>query len=142
MSSVNLVISRCRVLRGDAVMKCLIVEDDPVARLDFAAAMERLHYTCFQTDTIANAQYLLKTHQFEIVLLDLQVTDGWTLPLADYLEVLNDNATVILITGTGAFPKGEYTQLAPRIDYMMHKPVNMEDLIALVDYSSAGKLHY
>ncbi len=117
-------------------MKCLVVEDDPCTRMDIVDAMEVRGYTCLDTESIANARRLLKAHRFDVVLLDLQVSDGWTLPLADYLEVVNDKAVVILITGTGAFPNGEHTQLAPRIDYMLHKPVNMGDLSALVEYAT------
>lgn len=117
-------------------MKCLIVEDDAVARLTFVEAMVSMGYACFDTDSVSGAEYFLKTHEFEVVLLDLCVTNGMTLSLTDYLDVVDTKATVILITGTGAFPHAEHTRIAPRIDYVLHKPVNIDDLTALVDYTA------
>lgn len=117
-------------------MKCLIVEDDPLTRLDLVQSMHAAGYECYETGTVAQAAYLLKTHKFSLILLDLRVPDGLTLQLTDYLQVTGCDATVILVTGTGAFPNAEHTQLAPRIDYVLTKPVNMIDLQALAEYRS------
>jgi DNA-binding NtrC family response regulator len=117
-------------------MKCLIVEDNVTIRMEYSDAMKTIGFTCLEVDTIKDAAYFMKTHNFAVILLDLQVRDGVTLPLADYLQVTGSDATVILITGTGAFPRGEATQMSPRIDYVMRKPVNLEDLSALVQYAT------
>ena len=117
-------------------MKCLIVEDNLTIRMEYSHAMNSLGFTCLEVDTLKDASYFLKTHEFKVILLDLQVRDGLTLPLADYLHVIGSKATVILITGTGAFPRGETAQMSPRIDYVLRKPVNLDDLSALVEYST------
>lgn len=118
-------------------MKCLVVEDDPIIRLDYVEAMTEVGYECYDTDTVAKARNLLRTHKFDVALLDLSVTDGLTLSLADHFDITGQTTTVILITGTGAFPHAEHTTLAPRIDYVLNKPVNVPDLQALVEYRSA-----
>ena len=118
-------------------MKCLIVEDNVTIRMEYAHIMKGMGFTCLEVDCIKDAAYFLKTHTFSVILLDLQVRDGITLPLADYLQVTGSDATVILITGTGAFPRGEATQMSPRIDYVMRKPVNLDDLTALVQYATS-----
>ena len=119
-------------------MKCLIVEDNYPIRMEYSHAMKSLGFTCLEVDSIKDAAYFLKTHDFNVILLDLQVRDGLSLPLADYLHVIGSKATVILITGTGAFPRGESTKMSPRIDYVLRKPVNLDDLSALVEYSMEG----
>lgn len=119
-------------------MKCLIVEDNVTIRMEYCHVMKTLGFTCIEADSLKDAAYFLKTHEFEVILLDLQVRDGLSLPLADYLHVIGSRATVILITGTGAFPRGETAQMSPRIDYVMRKPVNLADLSALVEYSVSG----
>ena len=118
-------------------MKCLIVEDNSTIRMEYSIVMKSMGFTCLEVDSLRDASYFLKTHEFSVILLDLQVRDGLSLPLADYLQMIGSKATVILITGTGAFPRGETTHMSPRIDYVMRKPVNLGDLSALVEYSTS-----
>ncbi len=115
-------------------MKCLIVEGNPTTRRRYLEAMQNAGYECLEVSSVAKAAYLLKTHEFHLILLDLKVSDGFTLPLTDYLEIKNSNATVILVNGSAAFPNAEHTVLAPRIDYVVSKPVNIADLQALAEY--------
>ena len=116
-------------------MNCLIVEDQPLISADLRAQMEELGYTCYEAAGTSEAAYHFKTHHFDLILLDLHVKDGISLPLVDYLQITNTDATVILITGSGAFPNGENAVIAPRIDYVLRKPVNPTDLAALAEYS-------
>lgn len=118
------------------MQECLIVEDDATISMEYSHVMETMGFTCLEVDTLADANYYLKTHDFRVILLDLQLRDGTSLPIADYLHVMGSTATIILITGTGAFPRGESVRLSPRIDYVLRKPVNLDDLAALVDYST------
>lgn len=118
-------------------MKCLIVEDNVVLRLDYVLALEQRGYECVETDSVEDALYLLKTHVFSVILLDLQVSDGIALPVADYVQVMGLETAVVLVTGTGAFPYGETTRLSPRIDYVLRKPLQLSDLAAVVDYLAA-----
>lgn len=117
-------------------MKCLIVEDNLTIRMEYSHAMRSMGFTCIEVDSLKDAAYFLKTHDFRVILLDLQVRDGLSLSLADYLDVVGSKATIIMITGTGAFPRGETTRMSPRIDYVLRKPVNLADLSALVAYST------
>lgn len=117
-------------------MKCLIVEDNILIQNDYIQFMRDMGYACEAAETVARACYLLKTHDFDIILLDFQVSDGNTLPIAEFIDVTGRPAVVILITGTGAFPNGESTAISPRIDYVFRKPVNLSDLSALVDYTA------
>ena len=115
-------------------MECLIVEDVPEQRLQYEEAIGKLGYVCHCVASVSEATYLLRTHDFDVILLDLYVEDGSTLQLADYLFITGSDATVILITGSGAYPRGEASVVSPRIDYVMHKPINLADLCALVAY--------
>lgn len=119
-------------------MKCLIVEDNVTIRMEYCHAMKSLGFTCIEVDSLKDAAYFLKTHDFNVILMDLQVRDGLSLPLADYLQVVGSTAVIIMITGTGAFPRGESAQMSPRVDYVLRKPVNLEDLSALVEYSTGS----
>ncbi|THH39038.1 response regulator [Aliishimia ponticola] len=120
-------------------MKCLIVEDMVSDQLDFETAMIDIGFTCWCTRSAADGAYLLLTHDFDLILLDLQVQDGDTLQLADYIQVMGARSTIILLTGSGAFPHGEAATLSPRIDYVMRKPVNIVDLQSLASYACTSK---
>ncbi|MFK7876845.1 MAG: response regulator [Paracoccaceae bacterium] len=116
-------------------MKCLIVEDEVLIRMELVLSLQDLGHSCLEADSVADASYLMKTHDFDVILLDLHVKDGQTLPLVDYLAVMGTKAIVVLITGSGAFPNGESVTLSPRIDFVLRKPVNLPDLVALLEYS-------
>ncbi len=116
-------------------MKSLVVEDNVVIRLDYVTLLEELGHQCFEAGSVAEATYLCKTHSFDLVLLDYQVQDGVSLPVVDCINISGAPTVIILITGTGAFPNGESSALAPRIDYVMRKPVVRDDLKALVDFA-------
>ncbi len=118
-------------------MKCLIVEDDALVRLDYVQAMSELKLECFEADSVETASYLLKIHDFDVVLLDMKLRGGDCIPIVDYLSVVNTHAVVVLITGSGSFPRGENFVVSPRIDYVLHKPVNLSDLCSVVEYSAS-----
>ena len=117
-------------------LKCLIVEDQPLIRADLCLQMQAQGYECHESSGVKKAAFLLKTNRYDLILLDWHVTDGTSQTLVDYLHIVDAHATVILITGSGAFPNGEYADIAPRIDFVLRKPVNLNDLRALVEYST------
>lgn len=121
-------------------MECLIVEDDATIRMEYSHLFTSMGFAVLEVDRLEDAIYYLKTHDFRVILLDLQLHEGTSLPIADYLEVMGSEAIIILITGTGAFPRGECLELSPRIDYMLRKPVNLRDLQVLVEYATARPL--
>jgi len=126
-----------------APMKCLILEDNALIRLDYTTALSRVGFACHTCATIAEAGYLLRTHIYDVMLMDLYVEDGLCLPLVDLVDALGRPTVIVLITGTGAFPNGEVAALSPRIDYVLRKPIVLEDLLALVEYAtrSTGTTH-
>jgi len=122
-----------------APMKCLILEENARARTTFATALGERGFDCHDCTTVAEASYLLRTHVYDVMLMDLEVSDGYCLPLVDLVDAMGRPTVVVLVAGTSAFPNGEVTALSPRIDYMLHKPVILEDLLALVEYATRSR---
>ncbi len=120
-------------------MKCLILDDNALIRLDYSSALEDAGFACHTCATVAEAGYLLRTHVYDAMLMDLQVEDGLCLPLVDLVHALGRQTIMVLITGTGAFPNGEVAALSPRIDYVLRKPIIMDDLLAIVEYATQRK---
>lgn len=115
-------------------MKCLIIEDNIHARRDYVSLADACGYESFDVAEIAAASYLLRTHEFELIILELVVGADLTLGLIDYLAVIGAQATVILVTGSMAFPHGEIRHICPRIDYVFRKPANLGDISAVIDH--------
>ena len=120
-------------------MKCLIVDEDARLCRDYAALAARRGYVCYSVATLRDARYLLRTHAFDLVLLDLSVGHEITLGIVDCLDVMDSRALIILVTASTAFSRGEVRQICPRIDYELRKPVNLSDLAALIDHERAPR---
>lgn len=115
-------------------MKCLVVEDDALIRHDFVRTLRELGFDVLDTGRVEEAARLLADHEdLTLLVLDLHVEDGSTLVLADPMQ-LNVRQGVILITGSGAFPNGETWRLAPNVDYVLRKPVDLAELSAIADH--------
>lgn len=112
-------------------MDCLIVEDDAHLRTSYTRLMKRLGFQVIEAERVTEAIYALKLHDIRVILLDLFLIDGISLPVVDYVDALGIDAMIVLITGQTAFPNGEHTKLSNRIDYMRRKPVNADHLEAL-----------
>jgi len=101
-------------------LRLLLVEDDDVDRIAFERFIKReeLAYDCRFADSIADAQNILKTESFDIVLMDYQLGDGTAF---DLIDAVGDTPALI-ITGTGderiaveAMKQGFY-------DYLVKEP--------------------
>lgn len=116
-------------------MKCMIVEDDKGLSVFLCACLEDLGHTTERFATRKDAMHALKTRKYSLLLVDFHLTDGDSLPVIEYFSATNPNSRIILLTGSGVFPNGETSFLAPGVDWVLRKPVQMGDLHAVVDYA-------
>lgn len=117
-------------------MKILIVEDDRVLCDVFATSLRDAGHEVHEAFDINSAIDRLRLRGYGLVILDYYLPDGVSLPVAEYSCVACPDARIILLTGSGVFPNGEASILAPCVDWMLRKPVPLEDLHALVDYAA------
>ena len=54
--------------------RILIVEDDPVIAADLRVIVQKLGYSCEQTDTAAEAERLITENFFDLFMLDISIT--------------------------------------------------------------------
>lgn len=76
----------------------------------------------------------MRTDHYDLLLIDFHLPDGDTVSVSEYAGMFQPGIMTILLTGTSAFPNGEHKVLAPCIDWVLRKPVRLEDLSALVSY--------
>lgn len=117
-------------------MKCLVVEDDEALGLTLRNSLEGQGHTVHSVTSVAEGFKALRRARFDLLLLDYRLPDGDSLPLSDYAAATCPNLRIILLTGSGIFPRGEVKQIAPGIDWVLRKPVPLGDLAAIVDYAA------
>jgi PAS domain S-box-containing protein len=120
----------------DARHKILLVEDDELDRMAFVRFVEgeSLPYDCEIATSLAEAQGLLVSEHFDVVISDYSLGDGTAL---DVLELVKD-APVIIITGAGdegvavkAWKAGAYDYLIKDLErsYLEAVPITIENAV-------------
>jgi DNA-binding response OmpR family regulator len=111
--------------------KILIVEDDPVNATLVRDFLKHEQYTVDEAHDVSEAHGFLKSHQYDIIILD------WLLPDGTGIEVLKqyrDNgglAPVIMLTGKGQVSDKEDGLDAGADDYLT-KPFEVRELSARI----------
>jgi DNA-binding NtrC family response regulator len=105
----------------------LIVDDEPNARLNIGEYLKLQGYEVIDAARLAEAREVLRHAQADIVLLDVQLPDGYGPTLLDEVALLPVRPPVILITG--------YAEVDMAVDAMkngahdfLRKPIQLEAL--------------
>jgi PAS domain S-box-containing protein len=120
----------------DVRYKILVVEDNELDRMAFMRMVEkdRLPYDCTAACSVSDAQKILSTESFDVVISDYELGDGIAF---DFLESSEDTP-VILVTGAGdeelavkAWRSGAYDYLIKdhERNYLRTLPVTIENVI-------------
>lgn len=83
------------------MLKLLLVENDIVDQMAFSRVFETMTYApCFTiVDSVAGALEVLKSEQYDIVIVDYHLDDGSGL---DILQSVDQDLPVIIVTGAGS----------------------------------------
>jgi two-component system, OmpR family, response regulator len=108
----------------------LIVDDDPAIREIFSTYLEMGGYRVLAAAGGADCLELLKTHNPDIILLDLMMEpmDGWETLLAIRKNNPSCGSPVIIITGKHPVP-GEILQYGGYIEDFIQKPVDFKQVV-------------
>lgn len=121
-------------------MRCLVVEDDDVLAMALTDCVEAMGHVPLRARTVSEGFDLLRTEKVQLLLLDYRLPDGNSLPLSEYASATCPDVCTIMLTGSAVFPRGETGQLAPGIDWILRKPVPLQDLAALVDHAARAQV--
>lgn len=113
--------------------RLLIIEDDFQLRNSLSRAMNRKGLAVVTASSLQEAGLFIQSDsQFDIAIIDMTLPDGNGLDFIDILKRINPSTEVIVLTGyatietaISATQKGAY--------HFMTKPVNLEELTALID---------
>ena len=116
-------------------MNCIVVEDDLDLRFRIVSKIEAMGIRVSGVDTIAAASALFRRHKFDVAVLDYYLPDGTSEDLANYIYLTQPDCRVILCTAGDRYYFGEFAEASPGIDWILHKPIHLNDLCALVSYA-------
>jgi len=115
-------------------LEILILEDDRILAGVFHDALEDAGHTPTMAHTNDDAFRLLRDRKFDILLFDLLIDGETSIPVLDYANFTCPSAEVILVTGSGLFPRGELHYSMAEVSYRIQKPVKLTDLLLLIEH--------
>jgi PAS domain S-box-containing protein len=121
---------------ADTKCKILLIDDNKLDRMAFARLVEskKLPYECVMASSVSEAQTILESGRFDVVVSDYSLTDGTALNILDSVK----NIPVIITTGTGdeemvtnAWKAGAYDYLPKDLErnYLKAIPKTIENAI-------------
>jgi two-component system, NtrC family, response regulator PilR len=115
----------------------LVVDDEPDIRELLSITLQRMDMAPRTASTVAEAQRLLKTEQFELCLTDMQLPDGNGLELVEWIQQYTPSVPVAVITAHGNMETAVRALKLGAFDFVS-KPLDLTGLRKLV--ASAIKL--
>ena len=110
----------------------LIVDDEAEIRDALDEALRREHLTVRQAGTLADAQNLVEREAVDLVVLDVALPDGNSLPWAQQLRDKHPAIQTIVITGHPSMEHAVDAIRAGAVDFMP-KPLDLNQLNEQVD---------
>lgn len=121
-------------------MKCLIVEDDPFLNFVLAENFTQLNHPFCLARSVAEATDMLRKAKFDLIVLDHYLPDGMSGDVSFLAASTQPNCRIILLTGAYSFPRGEHTLMSPGVDWVLRKPLKLDELNALLDYADHDRV--
>lgn len=111
--------------------RILIVDDDPYIRLSLGDRLRRTEYRIFEAESCSKTRELIKKHELDLILLDLQLPDGDGLELLDEVSQSGESLEVIVITAHGSIEKAVEAMRRGAQDFLQ-KPFELTDMEARI----------
>ena len=119
-------------------MKVLIVESEPALGRLWKMHLDRMDAQTRLVHNQSDAVDCLLTSKYDIIVLDLVLTEGSALAVADFASYRQPNARVIFVTNTSFFSDGSIFQHSANACAFVQSDAPPEDLAAMVEYHALG----
>jgi DNA-binding NtrC family response regulator len=114
----------------------LVVDDEASLRLLCRVNLELDGYRVLEAATVADARGKLVAGGLDVVILDVHVAGASGLDLLDDIEALDLPVRVVMLSGTSEISP----QVRARVDAVLGKPFDLEELAAAVRGQHSGRL--
>ena len=115
--------------------KVLIVEDAISVGLTYQSWLKNNGFDSLHVETGKDALEQLRTREFNVVLLDLQLPDLDGFKIMETIEAEGMEVTVVVVTSTGSIKTAVDVMRAGAYDYVV-KPANQERLLTTIRNAS------
>jgi two-component system, NtrC family, response regulator PilR len=109
----------------------LVVDDEPDLCELLSITLQRMDLSPRTANTVATAQRLLKTEQFDLCLTDMQLPDGDGLELVQWMQQYTPSVPVAVLTAHGNMETAVRALKLGAFDFVS-KPLDLADLRKLV----------
>jgi DNA-binding NtrC family response regulator len=106
----------------------LVVEDEDIIRTTLGEFLSGEGFTVEATGTVTDALGMVREHDFDVAICDVQLPDGDGIELIKRLQQLNPEVFVLVITAYATVENAVDAFKAGAFDYLV-KPVIFEDLL-------------
>lgn len=110
----------------------LLVEDDPALRGEIAALLRADQFLVTAVETASEAIALLKSREYDALVLDLVLADGDAFPVLDVLRATNRQMPVVIATQYLPMYIREVTRFFTQVKLIVPKPYPAAALAATV----------
>jgi len=107
--------------------KLLIVEDDASALFGYERYLAKNGYATTSATTIKDANSVVMSDRFDVILLDLQLPDGNSIDWIPRVKEAQPGVPIVIITGSGDIPT-VVKAIKNGAENFLSKPVDMNDL--------------
>ena len=114
----------------------LVVDDEASLRLLCRVNLELEGHRVLEAATVPDARDTLGAGGIDVVILDVHVAGASGLDLLDDIEALDLPVRVVMLSGTSEISP----QVRARVDAVLGKPFDLEDLAAAVRGWHSGRL--
>ncbi len=116
--------------------KILIVEDEPIVRNLLTEILTRRKCIVRSAPTLAEAEALLSTDSFDMMLLDLRLPDGDGQRFLERVTAMPEHPLVVMITGYGTVESAVACMRAGAFDYVL-KPFSPSQIDIILKKAQA-----
>jgi DNA-binding NtrC family response regulator len=107
--------------------RILLVDDDETVLFGYKQSLTKIGYSITTAETLHRAKQCVADEGFDVVLLDLKLSDGNTLTWIPELKKTHPDLPVIVLTGTGDVPTAVMAMKSGAENYLT-KPVELDNL--------------
>ena len=115
-------------------MNCLIVESNPALGQLWRRHLERLEVSVTVASTADRALSLIQVQQFDVIVLDLVLSEGGALAVADLAQFRQPEANVVFVTDTTFFSDVSIFQHSANARAFIESATPPDDLAAIVHH--------
>lgn len=120
-------------------VRLLIVEQNADLAGIWKGFLEREGLACTHVATAAGAYAALRTAAFDALVLDMELPEGESIPVADFASYRNPDIPIITVSARDFFSDGAIFQLIPNARAMLREPFRPEDMAAMVRHYGARR---